>query len=109
MTPSWRPSRSSTIDLAGLGRQLVVGEAEAEPGDEVDDRDDLAAQADHAAHAGRVGVDGARRGVADDLAHAGDRERVLVPAQLEDDELDGHSGNHLESADEGVELLGAMG
>ena len=62
---------------------------------EVVDGDDLAAQADDAADPVHGRRDRARLGVADDLVDVGDRERVLLVAQAEDDELarDGFLGH----------------
>src|SRR3954447_9366527 len=73
-------------DLAALGALLGL---EAEAGGEVVDGDDLAAQGDHAADPSRLGRDRARLGVADDLVHLADRQRVLLAAKREDDELAG--------------------
>ena len=67
------------------GSVSVAGEADA--GGEVEDRDDLAAQADDAADPGDVGGDGAGLREADDLVDRLDREGVLLRAQREDDEL----------------------
>jgi hypothetical protein len=62
---------------------------------EVVDGHDLAAQADHAADPVHGRGDRAGLGVADDLVDVGDRERVFLVAQAEDDELarDGFLGH----------------
>jgi hypothetical protein len=70
-------------DLAGRG----VAAGELEPGGEVEDRDDLAAQPDDTADPRDLGGDGPGLGEADDLVHRRDRQRVLLRAQAEDDEL----------------------
>ena len=66
---------------------LTLGVLDAEAGGEVVDREDLAAQRDDAADAGIRRGDRARLGVADDLVDLGDRQRVLLLAEREDDEL----------------------
>src|SRR4051794_27666571 len=73
----------------------VVAAAAAQARREVVDGDDLAAQADDAADPVHGGRDRARLRVADDLVDVGDRERVLLLAQAEDDELtrDGFLGH----------------
>src|SRR4051812_16204048 len=73
-------------DLAALGG---VAGLDAEARGQVVDRDDLPAEADHAADPAGLGGDGARLGVADDLVHLADRQRVLLAAEREDDELAG--------------------
>src|SRR3954453_11991856 len=88
-------------DLAALGG---VAGLDAETGSQVVDRDDLAAQADDAADPAGLGGHGAGLGVADDLVHLADRQRVLLATKREDDELagggfGGHGfppGNHKE-------------
>src|SRR3954470_5680373 len=73
-------------DLAALGG---VAGLDAETGSQVVDRDDLAAQADDAADPAGLGGHGAGLGVADDLVHLTDRQRVLLATEREDDELAG--------------------
>ena len=76
-------ARLDDHDLAGL---RVAG-SELEPCGQVEDRDDLAAQADDAADPRDLGGHGTRLGEADDLAHRRDGEGVLLRAEAEDDEL----------------------
>ncbi len=64
----------------------AVAAADAEVGGQVADRDDPAAQGDHAAHGPGGAGDVARIGVADDLLHVVDRQAVLLRVQGDDDQ-----------------------
>src|SRR5207248_8864424 len=68
-------------------RAVAALAREAEARRQVADGDDLAAQADHALDPVDVRRDGARLRVADDLLDLRDRQRVLLLAEREDDEL----------------------
>ncbi len=79
---------SPTFGSNGLVRNLLAGlGVDAEVSGEVADRDDLATQRDDTADPVHVRRDGARLRVADDLLDLVDRERVLLVAEGEDDDL----------------------
>src|SRR3954447_21863095 len=82
-------------DLAEFG--VVSSDADARG--EVVDRDDLAAQADDAADPRHVRSDGAGLGETDDLVDRPDRERVLLRAEREHDELLGSGVRHVVHTD----------
>jgi hypothetical protein len=80
-----------------------VGVLDAEARREVVDREDLAAQGDHAAHARIRRGDRPRLGEPDDLVHLGDGQRVLLVAEREHDQLAGEGlFGHANSGLEGL-------